>query len=83
MNHPPFVITRHLKAPRQLVWDVYSQAEHLLHWFGPKGVTMSHSAMDKSERPEHPDNYSGSNRFFCYGKCYRAYFGNLYFQLPD
>ena len=46
MNHPPFVITRHLKAPRQLVWDVYSQAEHLLHWFGPKGVTMSHSAMD-------------------------------------
>ncbi len=46
MNHPPFVITRHIKAPRQLVWDVYSQADHLLHWFGPKGVTMSHSAMD-------------------------------------
>ncbi len=42
----PFVITRHLKAPRQLLWDVYTQAEHLLHWFGPKGVTMSHSAMD-------------------------------------
>ena len=46
MNHPPFVISRHLKAPRQLVWDVYTQAEHLLHWFGPKGVSMSHSAMD-------------------------------------
>jgi uncharacterized protein YndB with AHSA1/START domain len=41
-----FVITRQLKAPRQLVWDVYTQAEHLLHWFGPKGVTMSHCAMD-------------------------------------
>jgi uncharacterized protein YndB with AHSA1/START domain len=50
-SHPPaeavpFVITRHLKAPRQLVWDAYTQAEHLLHWFGPKGVTMSHHAMD-------------------------------------
>lgn len=41
-----FVITRHFKAPRQLVWDVYTQAEHLLHWFGPKGVSMSHHAMD-------------------------------------
>jgi uncharacterized protein YndB with AHSA1/START domain len=46
MNNPPFVISRHLKAPRQLVWDAYSQAEHLLHWFGPKGVRMSHSVMD-------------------------------------
>jgi uncharacterized protein YndB with AHSA1/START domain len=46
MNHPPFVISRHLQAPRQLVWDVYTQAEHLLQWFGPKGVSMSHSAMD-------------------------------------
>lgn len=43
---PPFVITRHLNAPRQLVWDAYTQTEHLQHWFGPKGVTMSHGAMD-------------------------------------
>ena len=49
MNHPPFVISRPLKAPRQLVWDAYTQAEHLLHWFGPKGVSMSHSAMDFRE----------------------------------
>ena len=42
----PFIISRHLKAPRQLVWDVYTQAEHLMHWFGPKGVTMSNHAMD-------------------------------------
>jgi uncharacterized protein YndB with AHSA1/START domain len=46
MNQLPFVISRHLQAPRQLVWDVYTQAEHLLHWFGPKGVSMSYSAMD-------------------------------------
>ncbi len=41
-----FVITRHLKAPKALVWEVYTQAEHLLHWFSPHGVTMCHSAMD-------------------------------------
>lgn len=46
MNHIPFVISRQLNAPRQLVWDVYTQSEHLQHWFGPKGVSMSHSAMD-------------------------------------
>lgn len=46
MKVRPFEISRHLKAPRQLVWEVYSQAEHLMHWFAPKGVTMSHRAMD-------------------------------------
>ena len=46
MNNQPFVISRYLKAQRPMVWDVYSQPEHLLHWFGPKGVCMSHSVMD-------------------------------------
>ncbi len=46
MNYPPFVITRLLKAPRQLVWDVYSQEKHLPHWLGPKGCTMPHCALD-------------------------------------
>ena len=42
----PFVIARQLKVPRQLVWDAYTQTAHLQHWFGPKGVTLSHGAMD-------------------------------------
>jgi uncharacterized protein YndB with AHSA1/START domain len=46
MNHPPFVITRHLKAPRQLVWDMYSQEKHLPHWCGPKGSTMPYCKLD-------------------------------------
>ena len=49
MNHPPFVITRLLKAPRQLVWDVYSQPQHLPHWLGPKGSTMPHCELDFRE----------------------------------
>ena len=42
----PFVISRLLKAPRQLVWEAYTRPEHLQHWFGPKGSTVTHSQMD-------------------------------------
>ena len=45
----PFTLSRLPKAPRQLVWDVYSQPEHLSHWFGPKGSTVTHSQMDFRE----------------------------------
>lgn len=42
----PFTISRLLNAPRQLVWEVYSQPEHLPNWFGPKGSTMPHSELN-------------------------------------
>ena len=44
--HAPFTISRFLKAPRSLVWEVYSSPEHLQHWLGPKGSTVTHSALD-------------------------------------
>ena len=31
------VITREFAAPRQLVWDVWTQPEHMEKWFGAKG----------------------------------------------
>jgi len=31
-----FVITRIFDAPRQRVWDAWTQAEHLAQWWGPK-----------------------------------------------
>ena len=31
------VITREFAASRQLVWDVWTQPEHIEKWFGPKG----------------------------------------------
>jgi uncharacterized protein YndB with AHSA1/START domain len=34
----PFIISRPPNAPRQLVWDDYTQAEHLTNWFGAKGL---------------------------------------------
>jgi uncharacterized protein YndB with AHSA1/START domain len=42
----PFKIQRLLNAPRPLVWDVYSQADHLPHWLGPKGSTIPFCDLD-------------------------------------
>jgi uncharacterized protein YndB with AHSA1/START domain len=35
-----FVISRTFDAPRDLVWKVYTEAEHLAQWWGPKGCTI-------------------------------------------
>ncbi len=35
-----FVISRTFNAPRELVWKVFTEAGHLQHWWGPKGVTI-------------------------------------------
>ncbi len=34
------VITRVLEAPRELVFKVWSEAQHLAQWWGPKGSTL-------------------------------------------
>lgn len=36
----PFTISRVVQAPRELVWRVWTQQEHLAQWFGPKGCTL-------------------------------------------
>lgn len=33
------VITRILHAPRELVWEAWTNAEHVVHWWGPRGFT--------------------------------------------
>ncbi|MEN3973732.1 SRPBCC domain-containing protein [Emcibacter sp. SYSU 3D8] len=40
------VITRTLDAPRDLVWKLHSQAEHLARWWGPKGLTWVSGTLD-------------------------------------
>lgn len=42
----PFVITRVFNAPRELVWKAWTEREHLMKWFGPKGFTMPAARMD-------------------------------------
>jgi uncharacterized protein YndB with AHSA1/START domain len=34
------VMTRLFDAPRALVFDAYTNPEHLPHWFGPRGWTL-------------------------------------------
>jgi uncharacterized protein YndB with AHSA1/START domain len=41
-----FVIERAFDAPRDLMWRVWTDPEHMKHWFGPKGVTVVHSDND-------------------------------------
>ena len=42
----PFSISRVLKAPRALVYEVNIKPEHLTHWMGADGFTGIHSSMD-------------------------------------
>jgi uncharacterized protein YndB with AHSA1/START domain len=41
-----FVISRTFDAPRDLVFRVWTEAEHLKRWFSPKGFTVIHANMD-------------------------------------
>ena len=40
------VITREFSAPRQLVWDVWTQPKHIEKWFGPKGFSTRVEKLD-------------------------------------
>lgn len=42
----PFVITRVFSAPRELVFKTFSEAEHLAHWWGPKGMSIQVYKLD-------------------------------------
>lgn len=40
------VITRVLDAPRALVWKAWTEPEHRMRWWGPKGFTTHSCMMD-------------------------------------
>lgn len=41
-----FVITRVFAAPRDLVWQAFTDPEHMKEWWGPAGSTVVSSKMD-------------------------------------
>lgn len=45
-NEVPFVVSRVFDAPRDLVFRMWTEEEHLRHWWGPKGMTMEHLTND-------------------------------------
>lgn len=40
------VITRTVKAPRELVFKVWTESEHLKHWWGPTGMALEVKTLD-------------------------------------
>ncbi|HYE63848.1 MAG TPA: SRPBCC family protein [Phycisphaerales bacterium] len=42
----PFVITRVIQAPVELVYQLWTEREHLEQWFGPKGTRLTVSEME-------------------------------------
>jgi uncharacterized protein YndB with AHSA1/START domain len=46
MSDPVFTLSRDFDAPLALVWKVYTQAEHLAKWWGPKGFTWIKGDLD-------------------------------------
>jgi uncharacterized protein YndB with AHSA1/START domain len=41
-----FVISRQFDVPRDLMFDVWTNREHLLHWWGPKGFVVKTAEVD-------------------------------------
>jgi len=41
-----FVITRSFDAPRELVWQCFTEPERMKEWWGPKGSVIVASTMD-------------------------------------
>ncbi len=42
----PFVIERTFNAPLALVWKVWTEADHLKNWWGPKGCKLEVKSLD-------------------------------------
>ncbi|WP_248927971.1 SRPBCC family protein [Paenibacillus hamazuiensis] len=53
------VITRTFNAPRDLVFKMWTEAEHLEHWWGPKGLKLTVVKLDV--RPDGIFHYKMSN----------------------
>jgi uncharacterized protein YndB with AHSA1/START domain len=45
-SEPVVRMTRIFEAPRELVWDMLTRAEHLKHWWGPRAMKTVHCEMD-------------------------------------
>lgn len=39
-------LTRVYRAPRPLVWQVWTDPAHVAHWWGPRGFTLTHHSKD-------------------------------------
>ena len=52
MENNAIRIVRTLKAPIELVWEVWTNPEHIAKWWGPNGFTNTIHLMDVQEEGE-------------------------------
>ncbi len=45
-NPDPLIVTRHFRAPRELVFKAFSTADHMKQWFSPAGLTTPEAEID-------------------------------------
>ncbi|MFK7603503.1 SRPBCC domain-containing protein [Deinococcus sp. SM5_A1] len=45
-NEKELVLERTFSAPRALVFEAFTTAEHLRHWWGPRGWEVTHCTVD-------------------------------------
>jgi uncharacterized protein YndB with AHSA1/START domain len=62
---------REFDAPRELVFEVWTQSEHLSKWYGPDGFTITTEPMEAKT--------GGSWRFTMHGPDGRNYLNNIHF----
>jgi uncharacterized protein YndB with AHSA1/START domain len=61
MIHGEFTIRRILDAPRELVWEAWTDPEHLSRWWGPRGLSTPMSTIELDLRPGGTTHYAGWN----------------------
>ncbi|HEY1172439.1 MAG TPA: SRPBCC domain-containing protein [Verrucomicrobiae bacterium] len=64
----PFVITRTFDAPRELVWRAFTEADCLLHWWGPTGFKMNQATVDLRPGGAYHYGMSGPGDMTMWGK---------------
>jgi len=45
-DSPEFLLTQVFDAPRELIWKVFSESDHLAKWWGPRGMKMFNVKLD-------------------------------------
>jgi len=72
LNSAAIITVREFDAPRQLVFEVFTDPKHLAQWWGPHGFTTTTSAFDLSE--------GGVWRFVMHGPDGRDYQNRITFD---
>lgn len=61
------IITRQIKAPRELVFKVFTEAKHLAKWWGPKEFDLTVLSLDVRPGGKFHYKMSAANGFEMYG----------------